>query len=161
MDDPKHQTVERQGLNPAFALLALMRELEGSLERSRQALLALDLGGVEQGTGEQIELVGKIQAALGRVIRPETGRAPVQRCAPGTEQCGRGPENELQEELRHSGNRILQAARLQAALLARAQWKLRVLANMLAGTSVRYGPRGWLSSPSRQARPLRAGGEQN
>lgn len=31
------------------------------------------------------------------------------------------------------------AVRLQAALLARAQGKLRVLANMLAGTSADYG----------------------
>jgi hypothetical protein len=51
---------------------------------------------------------------------------------------GNSPEPE--EELRRSCQRVLEATRLQAALLARARTKLRVLANMLAGQSVNYGP---------------------
>ena len=46
----------------------------------------------------------------------------------------------LREKFRRHSDRILEAARVQAALLARAQSKLRVLANMLAGPSIIYGP---------------------
>jgi hypothetical protein len=43
-------------------------------------------------------------------------------------------------ELRNCALRICHAIRLQAALLVRLQNKLRVLANMLAGPGLTYGP---------------------
>lgn len=109
------------------APLVLMAELEASLQGSHKALLALDLAGIEYRTKEQIGLLRKFNAFGGHTAD------------------GAGPalavrEPALAEELRRSGTRVLQAARLQSALLARARSKLRVLANMLAGPSVAYGP---------------------
>lgn len=45
---------------------------------------------------------------------------------------------ELSQELRRSQWRVLHAARVQAALLQRAQRKLTVMANMLAGCERNY-----------------------
>jgi hypothetical protein len=97
----------------------LLRELEASLLGSRAALLALDLEGIERGTREQVDLVGKLEAnrRLGRALA--------------------GPE--LAEDFERCAARVGQAGRVQAALLARARAKLRVLANMLAGPSCDYG----------------------
>jgi hypothetical protein len=114
--------------------LALLGELEASLDASRKALLALDLAGIELGTREQVGLLRKLEAVLGR----------------GTVQPG------LEDETRRSGQRILQAARLQWALLARARAKLRVLANMLAGQNVSYGP-----LVARNSAPLQAFGQKS
>jgi hypothetical protein len=43
-------------------------------------------------------------------------------------------------ELRVAAERICMAIRVQSALLARSQAKLRVMANMLASPSMSYGP---------------------
>jgi hypothetical protein len=111
--------------------LAVMHKLEASLEASRRALLALDLAAIERGTSEQAGLVREFDALL-RQTR-EDGRPDL-----SGPSLSMGPR-ERQEMLRQSAQRILEAARLQAALLARAQRKLRVLANTLAGPSVNYG----------------------
>lgn len=100
--------------------LELMGELEASLDGSRKALLALDLAGIEMRTREQVGLLRRLEAVRQRSMLADP---PAQR-----------------DETKRCGNRILQAARLQAALLARARAKLRVVANMLAGQSVTYGP---------------------
>lgn len=112
---------------PILACLAWMSELEASLDGSRKALLALDLAGIERGTSEQVGLVRKFDT-----IRKQH---PVQPRVPGLPPCAL----ELEKELRSRGMRITDAVRLQAALLARMQGKLSVLANMLAGPSVDYG----------------------
>jgi hypothetical protein len=111
--------------NSVAALPALMEELEASLLGSQQALLALDLAGIEQRTSEQAGLMKKFDA-MRRQSRDGTQGFPT-------------PSAGLEKELRLSGTRILEAARLQSALLARAQSKLRVMANMLADPSVDYG----------------------
>ena len=107
-------------------LLALMEELESSLAGSHEALLKLDLAGIEQGTSHQAGLIEKLDA-----IRKQSENGAIRLPARA---------DELWAEIHRSRTRILQAARLQAALLARAQLKLRVLANMLAGPSADYGP---------------------
>jgi hypothetical protein len=121
------------------ALLGWMEELEASLLGSHSALLALDLAGIERGTTEQADLIGKFVVRR-QAVREQSadGLFRVPADAPG-----------LARELRHRAMRILYAARLQSALLARSQTKLRVLANMLAGPSVDYGP--LLLSRGRQA----------
>lgn len=117
--------------------LALMGELEASLDASRKALLALNLAGIELGTREQVGLLRKLEAVLQRSMAPlERERRPAEDRA----QARLAYAPELENETRRCGHRILQAARLQAALLARARAKLRVVANMLAGQSVTYGP---------------------
>jgi hypothetical protein len=110
-----------------------MGELQTSLHGSRKALLALDLGGIERETSNQAVLIQEFDALLRRgALAPPAAEESAfdwSACTP-----------ELEEKLRRSVSRILDAVRLQAALLARAQGKLRVLANMLAGPSVLYGP---------------------
>jgi hypothetical protein len=49
---------------------------------------------------------------------------------------------DLLDKVRQGRGRIIEAVRLQAALLSRARGKLQVLANMLSGPSVLYGPTG-------------------
>lgn len=98
--------------------LALLRELALSLSASRAALVALDLSRIEQGTREQIELSHRLTKDL------------------AGEDEGNVPEPEL--EMSQAEDEVRQALRLHAALLARVQIKLRVLANMLAGPSVNY-----------------------
>jgi hypothetical protein len=102
------------------ARLSLLGQLEASLNRSRKALLALDLAGIERGTAEQVCVIRELGAflQLGTIL----------------------PGSGLEEDLRRSESRILQTARLQAALLVRARSKLRILGNMLAGPSSSYGP---------------------
>jgi len=107
-------------------LLAWMGELEASLKVSHEALLKLDLARIEYRTSEQASLMGKLDAVR---KQSEDGALGLAAHAPGPAR-----------ELRACGTRILEAARLQSALLARAQGKLRVLGNMLAGPGADYGP---------------------
>jgi len=114
--------------------LAVMRELEASLQGSRKALLALDLA-IERGTREQVRLIRELEMVLRRPTASSAiGRQPAEDAAQGLPACA----PELEEELRRCESRVRDGARLQAALLARARSKLRVLANMLADPSVTY-----------------------
>jgi hypothetical protein len=127
------------GEESARARLAWMGKLEASLVGSHKALLALDLAGIEQRTVEQIGLLEEFAT----IWRPrERSREPEHEHKHEHENdaLDRAVRAlELEKELRRRGKRILDAVRLQAALLARAQGKLRVLANMLAGPSADYG----------------------
>jgi hypothetical protein len=120
------------GLATPDAGLAVLSELESSLLGSRKALLELDLAAIERGTIEQAGLIREFDVLL----RPGLSA--------GTP--------ELQKTFRQSAQRILEASRLQAAVLVREQRKLRVLANMLAGPGVSYGRlRAWNGGPRRGA----------
>ncbi len=133
--------------------LQWMRELESSLQVSRKALLALDLAGIEQGTREQVRLIGALEGVLQRsAAPPETPERstenpadnPVQNQAAQNQAVQNRASGwpaggaELEEELRRRGGRIREAARLQLALLARSRCKMRILANMLAGPRANY-----------------------
>ncbi len=125
----------------ARSALTLVHELEASLHASRKALLALDLAGIERETREQVRSIRKLEGVLASSMVPRVRGSCVTKerefvCPENSPE----PESELEEELRRSCHRVLEAARLQAALLARSRTKLRVLANMLAGQSVNYGP---------------------
>jgi hypothetical protein len=136
---PAEEALDRRE-EPMRTHRTLMDQLEASLAGSRQALLALDLAGIERGTREQVVLAGEIEAALRRAIaRPAAPRASAEHSAEQRMLRWSARAADLQE-LRRSENRVLAAARLQAALLVRVQCKLRVLANFLAGPSVNYGP---------------------
>lgn len=123
------------------ARLAVIAALEASLQRSRKALLAMDLDGIERGTREQAALLQELKAAERRAMAQTAGDET---------QSGEREQEDDQaflhqrtskriEELRRSENRLREASLLQAALLARARHKLRVLGNMLAGSSATYG----------------------
>jgi hypothetical protein len=141
-DERDHERDQERSDELPRVRLALMRELEASLQGSRKALLALDLVGIERGTREQVGLTREIEAVLQRgIAQPAKHRAPPakHRTAPEQESSPSAYTPELEDELRRCQNRVREAARLQAALLARAQRKLRILANMLAGPSLNYG----------------------
>jgi hypothetical protein len=117
--------------------LALMSRLETSLKAGLRALLALDLAGVERCTRELNSLGSELTALL--------------KDAATAERVGAGDALEIGRELGRTQARILDAIRLQSAVLKRAQAKLRVLANMLADPSAAYtlppasGERPWES----------------
>jgi len=134
------KTAEERAEELLRARLDLMYELEASLEGSRKALVALDLAQIESGTSDQARLIPEFDALLERCRSSRAADRAMERPAePATPQLGTYPR-ELKEKLCGSQNRILDALRLQSALLARAQGKLRVLGNMLADPTVPYGP---------------------
>jgi len=140
---PQLCSESRSVLVERFSLerLQLLRDLEASLGGSRQALLALDLAGIEQGTREQVGLVRELQKYPEmRMPRPRLGQTGKRREG-GTQETGAEVptwSREMAEDVRRCEEAVLQAARVQAALLARARRKLRILANMLAGPSLNY-----------------------
>lgn len=128
--------------------LQLLRELEASLGGSRQALLALDLSGIEQGTRDQVVLVRELQRfseremPMPRPAQEQTSEGLDASREGGTQETDARElltwSQEMAEEVRVCEEAVLQAARVQAALLARARRKLHILANMLAGPSLNY-----------------------
>jgi len=106
------------------AHLALLAELEASLQASQRALLSRDVASLEQHTAEQMRL----QKALAILS------APMPRLS------GSNSNPTLVAELRAAETRVLQMARMQAALLDRAQRWLRTVVNLLAGVEKNYAP---------------------
>jgi hypothetical protein len=132
---PVPTTPGNMGSDPTAPPLGLMRDLEASLHRSRQALLAFDLAGMEYETGEQRRMVGK----LSPLLRRSSESGVVQLRSSDDVEAAFDRDGGLGAAYLSSAKAILEAARLQTALLRRAQSKMRVLANMLAGSSVTYG----------------------
>jgi hypothetical protein len=114
------------------ALIALLAQLEASLAASQKALLAADLAELERGTGEQ--------RALCRQIENSFAAGPVP--SPSHNQ----PSGE-QADLRATQARVLHLARVQGALLRRAQRSLRVVAGLMAHPT--YAPQQWHVVPQR------------
>ncbi len=110
------------------ARLVLQLGLEASLEKSRKALLALNLSELVIETREQI-MLSRGLAIVEASTRNDADKKPERR-----------PERATSDsilahavvQVRASGRRIQSAIRLQLALLARSRQKLRVMANMLA-----------------------------
>jgi hypothetical protein len=114
--------------------LAVLAKLETSLAESQKALLALDLDAIEQGTRQQTALTGELATLVAREKLRCDGEAIIESCT----QTFRVPAGGVRKDLRDAAMRIREAARLQGALLARAQRKLRTLANVLAGPEASY-----------------------
>jgi hypothetical protein len=133
----------RSDRNPRFdhvalsSRLALMSKLEASLEASLRALLALDLSEIERRTKEQAALSTELAAV--RMQSPAS-----------SEPAAAGKVSDLFQESQSMEFRILDALRLQSAVLKRSQSKLRVMANMLADPSAAY------TRPPAQRRLVRA-----
>ncbi len=130
----------------ARARLALMGELHTSLSASCEALLALDLAGIMRGTREQVGLSVRLAREVAQERQCAVQDKPLAQSRPALYLAAASPalnaeqRPEVKEEFKRSQDRVLQALRLQSAILARARAKLRVLANALAGPSVNYGP---------------------
>jgi hypothetical protein len=127
----------------ARASLALLHDLETSLESSQRALLRGDAAGVETGTSEQRRLQRALEilwATNGSHLR---GRDP-ENVGRAAEICWARPatesRSELAGQLRSAQMRVLHLGRVQAVLLRRAQRSLVVLGNLLAGTGACYSP---------------------
>jgi hypothetical protein len=116
--------------------LALMRALQTSLCAGHTALVELNLHGIDCGTREQVVLSRK----LAEDFRQGSAAPSGTRSGQGRSGAFAACTLQLAEELRQSERDVVQGLRLQAALLARAQSKLRVLANMMADPGVDYGP---------------------
>lgn len=104
----------------SHAAIALLRELESSLCASQQALLMRDLAGLERSQGEQIGLRKSLDLLPHDAWQPR--------------------DQVLAAALGSSVMRVRQQARVQDALLNRAQRWLRILANLVAGTEANYVP---------------------
>jgi hypothetical protein len=120
----------------ALARLALMNKLQLSLAGSHGALLELDLAGMQEKTSEQIGLSGDLQALLRRLAALSAAKHS---SGSGLRSGLPGTDPNLVHALGRSEVSVLRALRLQMALLRRAQQRLRIVANTLAGSSVDYG----------------------
>jgi hypothetical protein len=121
--------------------LLLMRQLHASLCAGHRAMLALDLAGIERSTLEQAELARTLAEDISR-CRTSAEKAGHRERFPAEKRAAGFMAGcpELEAELRLAERDVLQALRLQAALLSRSQHKLRVLGNMLADPGINYGP---------------------
>jgi hypothetical protein len=118
-------------------LVMVLEKLAISLTASQKALLSLDVAAVEQGTQEQNRLARELEAlclanmALSMLDRPqvefEEHRTP--------QSINR---QKVLAELRAGQSRVLHLARVQAALLAKAQRFLTVLANLRNSDDATY-----------------------
>jgi hypothetical protein len=114
--------------------LALLYELEESLNASQRALLALDVAATENCTREQVRLRRGLEALL---RNPDSAATISLRENVRPELYQTSPQL---DELRAAGKRVQHLARVQAALLRRSQQFLCVLANCVAGPGAGYGP---------------------
>ncbi|MFZ1928726.1 MAG: hypothetical protein WAU50_06300 [Candidatus Sulfotelmatobacter sp.] len=161
--DHRQKSVEQ-----ARARLAIMGELHTSLLASCEALLALDLGGITRGTREQVGLSARLAREMGQENRcavkdkprAESGASSHETVRASALEPVRGAEmrGAAQQELKQS-HQVLQALRLQSAILRRAGAKLRVLTNALAGPSANYGPPPWQSGARHRPFDGKHGGE--
>jgi len=106
--------------------LALMDELEASLQASQRALLAHDLASLEHRTGEQLRLCRAL----------EIFGTPYGAPRAGSEFSHASPQ--FAAELRAAQKRVLHQGRVQLALLGRAQRWLRTLSHLMAGPGASY-----------------------
>jgi hypothetical protein len=114
--------------------LALLGELEASLRNSQRALVSRDVVGIERGTHEQ----WRLQQAL-RALWSED-RTPLQDRASAGDGFGWPGQAQLAAGVRIAKARVLHLARIQLALLARAQRSLNALSRLLDGPGASYSP---------------------
>lgn len=113
-------------------MLGLLAEMEASLQGSQKAVLASDGLGLENCTREQARLHRALEMLLwpqawpGTAVQKAVEKSAGPRCAP-----------RLAAELLAAERRVLQAARVQAALLRRARQFQRILANVAAARAAR------------------------
>lgn len=121
------------GASASQAALALLRELEASLEVTQKALLARDLAGFDEGMREQLRLLRACATGYGGdrthspdILANRISSLPL--------------EPPLAAEMRATAFRVLQLGRVQQVLLVRAERSLRMLTNLLAGPASMYSP---------------------
>jgi hypothetical protein len=115
---------------------ALLGELESSLQSSQRALLARDLAGIEQHTGEQIRLRRALEILWSQNLPQASDPMPFDSMLNDPMPYARAGASEL----RLAQMRVLHLGRVQAALLARAQRRARMLSHLFAGPGASYAP---------------------
>jgi hypothetical protein len=135
---------EAAGGAAAWDYLALLRQVQASLARSRGAVLAANLGTLWESTAEQARLSLALETQMRLLASRPTRIFPSGKPLETTADIS---EDRWDREIRASLLEIRAASRLQLALLRRMQHKLRVLANTLAGQSRDYGPSPASGSP--------------
>jgi len=131
---PNRQVSPADAVRAAQASLALLHELEASLEATQKAVLARDLARLDEGTREQIRLeqAFREQWTQCRTLCQET---------PASSSLPIPLEPRCAAELRTAATHVLDHVRVQAALLIRAQRSLRMLASLAGRTELSYRPR--------------------
>jgi hypothetical protein len=111
----------------------LLCELEVGLKNSQKVLLSGDASGLEIQTREQNRLLAELWKidSLAQAAS-STRQAGNSQLRPAAE------DSDIAVELQAAAARILHAGRVQAALLARARQRLRMIANVLAGPQAAY-----------------------
>lgn len=139
----------------ARAAVALLAELEASLEAGQRTLLSRDLEGLERATSEQIGLHRSLQTlrshgaqndgaqnngAQNNGTQNNGARGNHGALGPGGAPGNHAPplDPALAAGLLAAQWRVLYLGRVQAALLTRAQRSLRMLSNLLAGPEASY-----------------------
>jgi len=120
--DPRSTDPPSEGLVPGLA--ALFTALEISLLRSQEALLARDLIGIQRGVSEQAILYREIKT-LSRSVAPARASEIYRR------------------EIFPWQTRIRHLARVQAALLTKAQRSLQMIASLAGALGTSYAPPAW------------------
>jgi hypothetical protein len=145
--------------------LALLGELENSLQSSQAAWLARDVAGTERCTREQLRLCRALQALVRRWFAPAATQ-PASESGPGLSEAGlseaglRARAPELADQLLAAALRVQRGARVQAALLRRKRRFLCVLANWMAGAEAGYGPPAAPTVALREPAEVREGSER-
>lgn len=120
----------------AQTLLGLLEEMEASLGGSHKAVLTGDGLLLENCTREQARLHRALEMLLSPGTWPGTAQpATVQKRVLAPPRCAAG----LAAELLAAEWRVLQATRVQAALLRRARQFRRILANLVAAKGAPCG----------------------
>jgi hypothetical protein len=132
--------IEPAETRTALASSLFLGELEASLLASQRALLSRDVAGLEERTGEQIRLRRSLEIVWSRAAAPGNDPAPA-----------------VADELGAAQRRVLHLGRVQAALLARAERWLTMVAHLLAGPTANYAPPGGNPPPQYPARPSALG----
>jgi hypothetical protein len=136
LDNPKNR-----GAETGRAGLVLLFAIETSLQASQRALLAGEVSVLEQHTQEQARLCQAFAslgfASLGwQPASPEHSTPPETACVAQGHACAQ---------------RVLHLGRVQAALLGRAERRLRMIENLQAGLARSYAPPAHRRIPARSA----------
>jgi hypothetical protein len=126
-------TVLSAGSELDTARAALLEDLAYSLHTSQQALLARDLPALESNTQTQNRLRRSLETLWTQKVVTPSGSPPGWAGSAPEE-----PDGALAVRLRTAQWRVLHLGRVQAALLARAQRSLRMIAHLRAGLQATY-----------------------
>ncbi|MGA1985060.1 MAG: hypothetical protein ABSG72_02235 [Candidatus Sulfotelmatobacter sp.] len=147
--EPVESVGRSSGTAFAEAGVALLGELESSLEASQHALLARDLAGIERHTGEQVRLRRALEILWSQNSLEGSDRVPIHPMLSVRAGAAEFGAAEL---------RVLQLGRVQAALLRRAQRWSRMLSHVLAGPGAGYAAPAGDSTVLHPAWPSTGGG---